>query len=287
MANPSLTLKTVVLIALTLIFFASNSILCRLALANKSIDAYSFTLIRLVSGAVVLNLIAFWLGKWKFGFTGNIKAAGALLAYALFFSIAYLKLPASTGALILFGSVQATMIGWSMKVGLGPNKNEMVGLALALGGLIYLLLPGVKAPNLLGALCMFLSGIGWGVYSILGKKSTNPISNTAGNFLLASILSIILMPIILHQHKISAHGIFLACISGAVSSGIGYSIWYTVLPKIKSTQAAIVQLLVPALAALFGTILLSENIPARLIVAGAAISLGVLVAVMKPIKISR
>lgn len=277
-------IKTIFLITLTLIFFASNSILCRLALSNHLIDAFTFTIVRLASGAVALNIIVLMIEKGKYKFTGKTSSSISLLLYALLFSLAYIRLPASTGALILFGAVQITMIGWSIIRGLGPTKNEWIGLILSVIGLIYLLIPGIKTPDLLGALFMSIAGIGWGVYSIIGKRSKNPVSNTAGNFLLSSIISIPLILIIFKNHQISFSGFELAILSGAVSSGLGYTIWYTVLPTIKSTQAAIVQLLVPSIAAFLGAILLREDVSVRLIISGLVISLGVMITIMKPLK---
>ncbi len=277
-------MKTVFWISLTLVFFASNSVLCRLALATHSIDASTFTVIRLFSGAVVLNLLNYVLSGKKTAFTGKGVSGIFLLLYALLFSLAYVRLTAATGALILFGCVQITMIGWTIAKGSGPTKNEWLGILLAVAGLVYLLAPGLKRPDPLGALLMAVSGVGWGAYSILGKGSKNPVSNTAGNFFLSALFSLPLLGFIYLGHHFSPAGFAFAALSGAVSSGIGYSIWYTILPTIKSTQAAIVQLLVPAIAALLGALLLHEAIPARLILAGGVIASGVLVAVFKPMK---
>ena len=277
-------IKTTILLALTLIFFASNSILCRLALLNNSIDAYSFTMTRIISGALVLNIIVIVSNNWKYEFTGKISSAISLLVYALLFSLAYIKLTAATGALILFGFVQTTMIGWSISRGLGPTKNEWIGLTLAVAGLVYFLIPGIKAPDPIGALYMAIAGMGWGAYSIIGKGSKNPVSNTAGNFSLSCLISVPILIIIFFKNHITLNGIELAVASGAISSGLGYSIWYTVLPSIKSTQAAIVQLLVPAIAAFLAAIMLNERISTRLIVAGVVISSGVIITIIKPIK---
>ena len=276
--------KTIALIALTLVFFASNSILCRLALLNNSIDAISFTLVRIISGAVMLNFIMLVLNKWKYEFTGKIISAISLLVYAFLFSLAYTRLTAATGALILFGFVQITMIGWSISRGLGPTINEWIGLIISVSGLVYFLIPGIKAPDPIGASYMAIAGIGWGAYSIIGKGSKNPISNTAGNFSLSCLISLPILLVILNGSHFSLKGFGLAVLSGAVASGLGYSLWYTVLPLIKSTQAAIVQLLVPAIAAFFAAIVLSESISSRLIISGIVISGGVIFTIMKPIK---
>jgi drug/metabolite transporter (DMT)-like permease len=277
-------METLLLIAASLLCFASNSILCRLALASHSIDAYPFTLLRLASGAVVLNLILAFRNRGVFRFTGRPVSAIALLVYALLFSLAYLRLAASTGALILFGSVQITMIGWSLRKGAGPTPSEWVGLLVALSGLLFLLFPGIRAPDPLGALCMACAGIGWGAYSILGKGAKNPLSDSSGNFLVATAVCLPVVLFFLHGLHLTARGVEWALLSGAVTSGIGYAIWYKVLPTIKSSQAAIVQLLVPAIAALLAVVLLDETITWRLAVSGSIIALGVLVATFKPWK---
>ena len=272
------------LVLITLLFFASNSILCRLALAKNLIDAYSFTLIRIFSGVIVLSLIVLIRNRGQFKLAGKFSSGFFLILYALLFSLAYLKIPAATGALILFGSVQITMIGWSLFFGAGPEVNEWIGFILATLGLVYLLFPGIKAPDPRGALYMGLAGVGWGAYSILGKKSQNPILDTAGNFTKGLLL---LLPTLILASKygnLSEHGIELAIISGAITSGLGYSIWYTVLPKIKSTQAAILQLLVPVIAAVMGAIILHETISSRLLIAGFIIVIGILITIKKPLK---
>lgn len=265
------------LILITLVFFASNSILCRLALFKNLIDAYSFTLIRIFSGVIVLSLIVYAKNGRKLKLGGKFSSGFFLILYALLFSLAYLKIPAATGALILFGSVQITMIGWSLFFGAGPGVNEWIGFILATLGFVYLLFPGIKAPDPLGALYMGLAGVGWGAYSILGKKSQNPILDTAGNFTKGLLP---LLPTLILASKyghLSAHGIELAIISGAITSGLGYSIWYTVLPKIKSTQAAILQLLVAVIAAVMGIIVLHEALSSRLIIAGIIILIGIFI----------
>ena len=275
-------METLLLISASLLCFASNSILCRLALASHSIDAYPFTLLRLASGAVTLNLILLFRNRGQFRFTGRPVSAIALLVYALPFSLAYLRLTASTGALIAFGSVQVTMIGWSLRKGSGPTPSEWMGLLVALFGLLLLLLPGVRAPDPLGALCMACAGIGWGAYSILGKGAKNPLSDSAGNFLVCSALSLPLVLLFLPGLHFSARGVWWAMLSGVVTSGLGYAIWYKVLPTLKSTQAAIVQLLVPAIAAALAVLLLNETVTWRLAVSGSIIAIGVLVSTFKP-----
>lgn len=280
----TISIRTIALLSLALLFFASNSILCRLALINNSIDAISFTLVRIASGAMILNVIMLALNKWKFEFTGRMYSAIALLVYAFLFSLAYVRLAAATGALILFGFVQVTMIGWSICRGLGPTINEWIGLGLAVSGLSFFLMPGLKAPDPFGAAYMAIAGIGWGAYSILGKGSKNPVSNTAGNFLLGCLLMSPISLLLLNGGRFSAQGFGLAALSGAVASGLGYSVWYSVLLHIKSTQAAIVQLMVPAIAAFLATVVLHERISTRLIVSAVVISIGVFFTIMRPIK---
>ena len=277
-------METLFLLSTTLLCFASNSILCRLALASHSIDAYPFTLLRLVSGAIALNLILLVRNRGVVRFTGRPASAIALLVYALLFSLAYLRLAASTGALILFGSVQVTMIGWSLRKGSGPTPSEWVGLVVALSGLLLLLFPGIRAPDPLGALCMAIAGIGWGAYSLLGKGAKNPLSDSSGNFLVATAVCLPVVLLFLHGLHLSARGVEWALLSGAVTSGMGYAIWYKVLPRLKSTQAAIVQLLVPAIAAMLAVALLNETVTWRLAASGSIIAVGVLVATFKPWK---
>ena len=274
-------MPTLFLLSVTLVFLASNSILCRLALASHSIDAYPFTVLRLASGALTLNLILLVRNRGAFRFTGRTVSALALLVYAMPFSLAYLRLTASTGALIAFASVQVTMIGWSLRNGSGPTRSEWVGLLIALLGLLLLLYPGIRSPDPLGALSMALAGAGWGVYSVLGKGAKNPLSDTAGNFLVCTVLSLPLGLLFLGRLHLSIRGVEWALLSGAVTSGIGYAIWYKVLPRLKSSQAAIVQLLVPAIAALLAAILLNEAIGWRLAGSGSIIALGVVVGTFK------
>jgi len=229
--------------------FAGNSLLCRAALKDTSIDAASFTTIRLISGAVVLWLVV----RMRHGIpagAGNWLSAIALFVYAAGFSFAYISLPAATGALLLFGSVQATMIGYGIWAGERLRKPQLIGLLLAFGGLIGLLLPGLAAPPLYGSVLMLGAGVAWGIYSLRGRGAGDPTRVTTGNFLRAVPITIAMSIFMLSGSSIDTAGFWYAVSSGALASGIGYAIWYTALPALKATNAATVQLSVPVIAAL-------------------------------------
>lgn len=263
-----------------MIAFAGNSLLCRIALKHTSIDAASFTTIRLASGAVMLWLIVRTRrGTYTGG--GNWLSSFALFAYAAGFSFAYVSLPAATGALILFGAVQTTMIGYGIWAGERLLKLQFVGLVLALGGLAGLLLPGLSAPPLYGSLLMLSAGVAWGIYSLRGKGAGDPIRVTAGNFLLAVPFAALLSISILSDVSLDTSGFWYAVSSGAMASGIGYAIWYTVLPALKATNAATVQLSVPVIAALGGIVFLGEPITLRLAVASVAILGGIALVILE------
>lgn len=262
------------LTALAMVAFASNSLLCRAALKHTAIDAASFATIRLASGAVVLWLIA-TLRRGDHAGRGSWPSAVALFVYAAGFSFAYVSLPASTGALLLFGAVQATMIGHGLWAGERLRRMQLAGLVLALGGLVGLLLPGLTAPPVLGALLMLAAGVAWGVYSLRGKGSGNPIRVTAGNFLRAVPFAAAVSVVMRSGTSLDPHGAGYAVVSGALASGIGYAIWYSALPVLKATSAATVQLSVPVLAALGGIAVLGESVTMRLILASAAILGGI------------
>lgn len=274
--------RTILLTALTMAAFASNSLLCRAALKGTSIDAASFTSIRLASGALALWVIVRLTRRDRRG-DGNWLSALALLAYAATFSFAYLQLSAATGALLLFAAVQATMITYGVVTGERLWWMQVAGLVLAFGGLVWLLLPGLASPPLLGALLMLSAGVAWGVYSLRGRGSGDPTRVTAGNFgratLIAAALS--LATLAPQQASIDAAGFAYAAASGALASGIGYSLWYGVLPALRATSAATVQLSVPVIAALGGVVLLGEPITARLTLASAAILGGIALVVLE------
>ena len=274
-----------ILTLLAMIAFASNSLLCRLALKNTPIDAASFTLVRICSGAVVLWLILRGrTGGHRPPLQGNWISALALFAYAAVFSFAYVTLSAATGALLLFGAVQATMILWGFRKGESLHLRQLAGLSVALGGLVALLLPGLSAPPLGGALLMLGAGVAWGIYSLRGRGTSDAISATTGNFLravpFAAGLSVALIPLM----RFEPPGIAYALLSGAIASGVGYVIWYTALPSLKAASAASVQLSVPVLTAAGGILLLGEPLTMRFVLASIAILGGIALVVLAPRK---
>jgi len=262
------------LTSLAMIAFAGNSLLCRVALKHTSIDAASFTTIRLVSGAAMLWLIL-RMRRGTYVGGGNWLSAFALFAYAAGFSFAYVSLPAATGALLLFGAVQATMIGYGVWAGERLLKLQLIGLALALGGLIGLLLPGLSAPPLHGSILMIGAGVAWGIYSLRGKGTGDPLRVTAGNFLRAVPIALALSLLMLNNTSLDTAGFGYAVSSGALASGIGYAIWYTALPALKATNAATIQLSVPVIAALGGGVVLGEPLSLRLVLTSVAILGGI------------
>ncbi len=271
-------LRLIALTTLAMLAFAGNSLLCRLALAQTAIDAASFTTIRLVSGALVLAVMMQRRRLTHQG-GGNWGSALALFVYAGAFSFAYVSLPAASGALLLFGSVQATMIGIGFYKGERLRASQVAGYALALAGLVGLLLPGASAPAPLGAALMVASGVAWGVYSLRGRGAGDPALVTAGNFLRAAPIALALSIVMLGQARFDVTGTAYAVASGALTSGMGYIIWYMALPNLSATRAAIVQLSVPVIAALGGVLLLGESISLRLLLASAAILGGIAVAI--------
>lgn len=256
-----ISLRTAFLTLVTMLAFAGNSVLCRMALKHTTIDAATFTSIRLVSGALVLWLIVRFARAGRTG-AGNWWSALALFVYAAGFSLAYVSLSAATGALLLFGSVQATMIGRGIWQGERLARLQWLGLVVAMAGLVGLMLPGLAAPPLLGAALMVLAGVAWGVYSLRGKGAGDPTLVTAGNFWRAAVLALALSAVMQASAVLDAswdaEGLAYAAASGAVMSGLGYALWYSVLPALKATQAATIQLSVPVLAALSGVALLGE-----------------------------
>jgi drug/metabolite transporter (DMT)-like permease len=272
--------RAIALTALAMLAFAGNSLLCRAALKGTSIDAASFTTIRLMSGAVVLWLLARTVRGTRAG-GGNWPSALALFVYAAGFSFAYVSLPAASGALLLFGAVQATMIGHGIWAGERLRAPQLAGLVLALGGLVGLLLPGLAAPPLHGSLLMLGAGVAWGVYSLHGKGAGDPIRVTAGNFLRAVPVAAALSIITLDGARLDVAGLTYAVLSGALASGIGYAIWYTALPALKATSAATVQLSVPVLAAFGGVVLLGETLSLRLALASVAILGGIALVILE------
>lgn len=281
------TFRVILITSLAMTAFAANSVLGRLALIEVEIGAGIFALIRLISGAVVLGLLVFAQSSRP---TGSWLGGLALLIYAAFFSYAYLALPAGTGAVILFAVVQMTMLGWGIAKGERPWPLQWIGLILSLSALVWLVSPGIAAPSIPGAAAMAIAGIGWGAYSLLGKAAGDPTTATAGNFIRASMMAAILALPVLMLHpepSPSANGAILAIISGAITSGLGYAIWYTALKDLTATRAGIAQLTVPAIAATGGVLFLHEPITLRFALASAAILGGVALAVLTPAPASR
>ena len=272
-------------VAAAMLAFAGNSVLCRLALRDGGIDAASFTSVRLVSGALVLWLIVRLRGGTRAG--GDMRSAFALFVYAAGFSFAYITLSTGTGALLLFATVQATMIGRGLATGERLSPLQWCGLAFALGGLTALLLPGVSAPPMTGALLMVAAGVAWGAYSLRGRGAGDATAKTAGNFIRAVPFAMLLSAVMLRDARIDAAGIACAVASGALTSGIGYAIWYTALPHLRAASAATVQLSVPAIAAVAGIVLLGEAPTWRLLFATLAILGGIALVVRSRASVSR
>ena len=268
-------IRTLLYTAFALVAFAFNSILCRLALRAGETDAASFTSIRLISGAVMLILLSYFFSKKSQIKSGSWLSAFFLFAYAACFSFAYINLTAGMGALILFGSVQMTMIGVSLARGEKPKLLEWLGLAAALGGLVYLVLPGLAAPPLVSAAMMAAAGIAWGAYTLRGRGSGDPLSDTTGNFIRSVPMGVIVSVIFIPAFHLSNRGIILAVLSGAVTSGIGYTVWYAALKYHTATRAAVLQLSVPVLTAVIGILFLAETASDRLMIAGALILGGI------------
>lgn len=273
-------IRTITLTSMAMLAFAGNSLLCRAALSETNIDAASFTSIRLISGAVVLWMILRMRHDQRVG-EGSWLSASALFVYAAGFSFAYISLPAATGALLLFGAVQITMIGYGIWAGERLRMPQILGIVLALGGLVGLLLPGLSAPPLYGAVLMFGAGVAWGIYSLRGRGSGDPTAVTTGNFLRAIPITLLMSLLLLSDASLDMPGFYYAVASGALASGVGYAIWYTALPKLKATHAATVQLSVPILAALGGVMVLAEPISLRLLLASVAILGGIALVILK------
>lgn len=266
--------RLITLTTLAMLAFAGNSLLCRLALKETEIDASSFTAIRLISGALILWLIMV-LRHNKAEGQGSWWSALSLFLYAAGFSFAYISLAAGTGALLLFGAVQVSMISVGLWRGERLVVTQWFGFMLAFGGLLGLLLPGLSAPPIVGASLMLMAGVAWGVYSLRGKGAGDPVGVTAGNFIRTVPMALVLVLVMYGQITADWSGTAYAIASGVLASGIGYVIWYAALPSLQATTAASVQLTVPVIAALGGVVLLSEPISWRLVLAAVAILGGV------------
>jgi drug/metabolite transporter (DMT)-like permease len=263
--------STPLLTVVAMLAFAANSLLCRLALGDGQIDAASFTTVRVASGAI--TLVLFMLPRWRRGERKarfDWGAALMLFAYMIFFSFAYLSLSAGTGALLLFGSVQLTMLFAALRAGERFTPWSWTGLLLAVAGLVYLVSPGITAPDPLGAVFMIVAGLAWGLYSLVGRRAGNPLESTANNFILAAPMGIAVSLLFMADLQLSTRGLLLAVASGSIASGLGYVTWYAALRGLTSTRAATVQLSVPVIAAVGGVLMLAEPVTLRLVLASTA-----------------
>ena len=268
----SAALRTVLLTVLTLCCFAANSILTRVGLRDGGMDGLAFALIRIAAGAAMLALLLSRRGTGLRRLAGDWPSALALVIYATAFSVAYRSIPSGTGALILFGAVQVTMIGSGVVSGERPPLPEWCGVVVSISGLLVFLLPGLQRPPLAGSLLMLAAGIGWAAYSLRGRGNGDPLAATAGNFVRA--LPLTLLPwLVFGGFEITTRGLLCALASGALASGLGYALWYTVLPGLSALRASAVQLAAPMLVTVFGVLFLGEPLTLRL-VAGSALILG-------------
>ena len=259
-----------------LLGFSGNSLLTRVAVADGGIDPATFMAVRIVSGALTLVAIAGWRpaaagGSWRSGL--------ALAAYAAGFTYAYLRIGAGAGALLLFGSVQATMIGWGLVRGERPGRAQWLGLAIAITGLLMLTAPGLSAPDPTGATLMSAAGVAWGIYSLRGRGATSPVADNAGNFVRATPLVLAAVAALAAGVRVTPAGVLLAVASGSVTSGLAYSAWYVAVPRLGAWRAAIVQLAVPAITAAAAAVLLAEPVTFRLAASALAILGGVALSV--------
>ncbi len=274
-------MRVVVLTVIALVAFAANSVLARLAFATAEAEPLSYTGIRLASGAIVLLvIIAARQGSLPRALGGSWAAAASLFGYAIAFSIAYVLLGAAPGALILFTSVQMSMLGWGVLKGDRPGRLEWLGLIIALAAFAWLVSPGLVAPDPVGTILMVAAGASWAVYTLLGRGSQSPLADTAGNFIRTLPVAIVLLLAGLLSHPLDPLATAYAVASGALASGLGYAIWYAALPALQRTTAAIVQLTVPAIAALGGVLLIGEAVTPRLVIASIGILGGVALALL-------
>lgn len=280
-------IKIIASTVFALFAFAANSVFCRLALGDEAIDATSFTSVRLFSGIIILFILMQFTshvsipqGSLKANANGSWLAAIMLFTYAVTFSFGYISLDTGTGALILFGAVQITMILFNVISGSRLHYSEWLGLTCAFIGFVYLILPSITTPSLTGFILMSVSGMAWAFYTLLGRKSKHALSDTAFNFLRTSPFILILVLLSFNNLHISSTGFLLAVLSGAIASGIGYFVWYIALSGLSVTQAAVLQLFVPIIAALGGVVFTSESITLRLIESSILVLGGILLVIL-------
>lgn len=273
-SSSSASARLIAMICFAMLAFAANSLLCRLALKHTNIDAASFSVVRLASGALVLWLICA-LRRSSSTIKGSWKGAAALFVYVFAFSFAYRHLETGTGALLLFGAVQLSMVLYGVFKGERMHTLAVVGFVLAIVGLVSLLLPGAATPDPVSALTMLLSGVAWGIYSLLGKTVADPLATTTGNFLRSIPLVLMASLPFLSALRWDPQGILYAVLSGALASGVGYAVWYVAVRHLAAFQAATVQLSVPILAALAGIVFLGESLSVRMVLASIAVLGGV------------
>ncbi|MEO9228318.1 MAG: DMT family transporter [Devosia sp.] len=270
-------MRTIALTLIAMVAFAANSVLARLAFATAGAEPLGYTGIRLAAGAATLAILLL-ARRQPLQFAGSWSGAAALFGYAILFSIAYVLLGAGTGALILFASVQIGILGWAIFKGDRPGLLEWLGFAIAFAALAYLVSPGLVAPHPLGTLLMVAAGLCWAAYTLIGRGSTSPLADTAGNFIRSAPIAIVLLVVGFATHGITPLAALYAIASGALASGVGYAVWYTVLPALSRTRAAIVQLTVPAIAATGGVLFIGEALSPRLVIATIGIVGGVALA---------
>lgn len=274
-------MRTALLTTLALIAFAANSLLCRLALRSQAIDPATFSAIRIAAGALILGLLVRLPTDAPPAPGGSTwTSAGLLFLYAAPFSFAYLHLSAGTGALLLFASVQVTMVLVALSRGERPRPMQWVGLTVAIAGLVYLVLPGLTAPDPFSAFLMLLAGMAWGFYSLRGRSTTAPLGQTAGNFARALPMALVLCLVAWPAPPVKASGVVWAVLSGAIASGLGYALWYAALRQLTAMTAAIVQLAVPILAGAGGVLLLHEELTVRLGLAAVLVLGGIATAIL-------
>jgi drug/metabolite transporter (DMT)-like permease len=279
--------RTIIYATLALLAFAANSVLCRLALREATIDPATFTSVRVVSGAAMLLVVMSWTrGNIRSGTAGSWTSPAVLFLYAVPFSFAYTRLSAGTGALILFGAVQVTMLVSAARSGETLLPLQWLGFAIALAGLVYLVLPGLTAPPLSSAALMGIAGVSWGIYTLRGRRAASPLADTTINFVRAVPLAIVISILAARQLHASPRGFLLAVVSGAVTSGLGYTVWYSALRGLTATRAAVLQLAVPVLAAAGGVVFLMEPVSLRLAVSALFVIGGIALTLARPFRLT-